>query len=308
LWERFKVAGAPRWRRFRGLPLWGQGLGWVVFVVLLPVVFVAALVLLGLGLTVWRSPPDERAHKSALRAARGRLKTAERTHQGTIRSAEKDMERANKSLQASIAAAENELAGLKSPHGRLLGSYNGCRLYELWVQTPQGSGPVAGAKATCDTASNLMVKSRATLTRMAAGGLLLGPLGAILSLGFKKHKEVDRRELYLLIETPTFAGVVQCPADQGLAARNFAAAVVSAGLNAGRVASGRPAQIDAVQQKVDQLRADGGRVPDAERALESARNDEAALRAIEEARGAVAALEPGPSTLAIGAAATSEDR
>ena len=138
---------------------------------------------------------------------------------------------------------------------------------------------------------------------MAAGGLVLGPLGAVLSLGFKKHKVDDQRELYLMIETPNFATVVQCPPNQGLTAREFAAAVVSAGLNADRVAAARPQQIADATQRLEALRTERGGVPQAERALEAARNDDARMRAIETGRRALAELEEHTPSMGTTAAA-----
>jgi hypothetical protein len=106
-----------------------------------------------------------------------------------------------------------------------MAEYRGVKLWELWVSTPIGQGPALGVRATCDVASSLVVTQRATLTRMATGGLLLGPLGAVLLLGFQKKNIEDHRELFLLIEAPRFAGIIQCPSREEAKARRFAMAI-----------------------------------------------------------------------------------
>jgi hypothetical protein len=97
-------------------------------------------------------------------------------------------------------------------------------LYHDRLQTPHGTayfsdGPV---RATVDTAGNLAVGRRATLTRMAAGGLLFGALGAVVAgAGFKKDKRYDERELYLLVEAPKFASIGEFEPEYGAQVREF---------------------------------------------------------------------------------------
>lgn len=107
------------------------------------------------------------------------------------------------------------------------------KLYTDRLQTPHGiayfrDGPVA---ATVDTAGNLAVGRRATLTRMAAGGLLFGSLGAIVAgAGFKKDRVHDARELYLLIESPNLLSVGEFDPSKGAALRDFAVRINNASL------------------------------------------------------------------------------
>jgi hypothetical protein len=268
---------------------------WIGVVLLSPVVavtvLVGAVVLMVLGFTVWRLPKEEREYEARVRAARRSLKAAEKSHQDSINAARKNVAQQEQLFNQATSSYEARLSQLRDPRGRRLASYAGYVLYELWIQTPHGEGPVAGTTATCDTAGNIAMKSRATLTRMAAGGLLLGPLGAILSLGFKKHKTVDQRELYILVEGPSVASVVQCPVNQGLAARQFAAAAVTAGLNAERIARERPAEIATVEHQLRDLRDSRGGIPAAEQAFSAATNNESRLNEIESRRSALGEIE-----------------
>ena len=57
---------------------------------------------------------------------------------------------------------------------------------------------------------------------MAAGGLLFGPIGAVVAgAGFKKDREHDARELYLLVETPDFASIGEFEPRHGAQVREF---------------------------------------------------------------------------------------
>jgi Short C-terminal domain len=80
-----------------------------------------------------------------------------------------------------------------------------------------------------DTAGNLAIGKRATLTRMATGGLLLGPLGAVIGgAGFKKDKQYDTWELYLLVEAPEFESIGEFEPQYGAQVREFAVDVHNA--------------------------------------------------------------------------------
>jgi hypothetical protein len=291
---RFKSRTVRIWRGFRSWPLWVQIPCWVVAACFSVFTLMAALlglvVVLFLGLTFWRHPASHREIHKQLGAATKEVKSAESDHQKLIKTSEKQLAQVQKAYDKQVANYQSQLTALRNPMGRQLGMYQGCVLSELWISTPQGSGPVAGASASCDTASNMVVKSRATLTRMAAGGLVLGPLGAVLSLGFKKQKVDDHRELYLLIETSTFASVVECPPDQGVKARQFAAAVMTAGMNADAIAQQRPKQIATAEEQLATFQLSGGGVPEATIALDAVKLDPERLAAIEQRRAAVATL------------------
>ena len=79
-------------------------------------------------------------------------------------------------------------------HGKRLGKCHGVTLFERMIATPQGTASLIGARAGVDTAGNLAVTKRATITRTVAGGLVAGPVGAVKGgAGFKKTKEIDAR-------------------------------------------------------------------------------------------------------------------
>lgn len=122
------------------------------------------------------------------------------------------------SLQRDLRAAEKKLKALRSPQP--IADCSGVALYDDYrVMTPEGEHDITeSTKATVDTAGNLSVTRRGTLTRFALLGF--GP-----ALLFKKKDVHDRRELYLLLEDSEWASVVACNPDEGLSARKLAQAI-----------------------------------------------------------------------------------
>ena len=141
-------------------------------------------------------------------------------------------------VSSSVVVAEPKQPGWMERH-----KVEKCGKLELrydCLKTPDGTAYFADGptKTTVDTAGNLAVTKRATLTRMAAGGLLtlpFAPLGAVIAgAGFKKGKKLDTRELYLMIETPNFVSVNQFKPDEGKEVRKFAAKITNTSMAASR--------------------------------------------------------------------------
>lgn len=85
--------------------------------------------------------------------------------------------------------------------------------------------PLPGTAATVQTAGQL--RERTTATRVAAGAILAGPLGAVLGGLFRK--KIDDRTLFLTIEGDGYAWVVEVDIKEERQARQFAAALNVAG-------------------------------------------------------------------------------
>lgn len=93
--------------------------------------------------------------------------------------------------------------------------FAGIVLTDDYIQHKDGSGPVAGARATVDTAGQM--RHRITATRL----VLTGPL----ALAWRKKK--DDRELFLTVEGQGFAICVAVDPRDGKRARQFAARINS---------------------------------------------------------------------------------
>ena len=131
---------------------------------------------------------------------------------------------------ANKRAKEQELAEAKARLSALAPppvlTCTGASLHEGYVVTGDGTyyiGP--STKATVDTAGNIAVTRRATLTRFALLGF--GP-----ALLFQKKQVHDARELYLLIEDDDWMTIVACDPSEGEKVRRVAARINEMAKNA----------------------------------------------------------------------------
>ena len=258
----------------------------MVFVVLLLIV----LAVLGLVLYRRRGGAEARAHRKRERELGKELATVTKRHTVAIKAAQKDVKSAQSAYDKRTQAVARELTELRNPDGRRLAAYRGFTLHELAISTPQGKGDLIGTTASVDSAGNMSVTRRGTLTRTVAGGVLLGPVGAVIGgAGMKKAVKHDDRELYLTVETPTVAAVVQCPAEQGMKARQFAAQINTAAKQAPAIAESRPGQIADAESRLAVAKADTAALNAAESKLAQVTADPVMRAAIEAAQQSVAA-------------------
>jgi hypothetical protein len=112
----------------------------------------------------------------------------------------------------------------------------GVLLTAEYVQIANGRHPLTpDVQARVNAAGSLAAyaKSRSTLTRMGAGGAMLGPVGMLIGANAKKSKDVkvDTRELYLLVEAETWAETVKLNPGKGKEARALGQAINLAARN-----------------------------------------------------------------------------
>jgi hypothetical protein len=196
---------------------------------------VAVLVLLGilarrsgwqrLPLGLRRAPGEVRHARAVRRRAAWRARRARWSRRWELDAADRAVTTAERARAKQLAQLDDRIEALVDPRGKRVAAFGGCFLHEFVLLTPGGEAPLDAVEASVDTAGNLSVTKRATLTRMAAGGLLLGGLGAVLSLGFQKKEQQDTRELYLLLDAGPASVVIQADPDAGAEVRRFASAV-----------------------------------------------------------------------------------
>jgi hypothetical protein len=257
------------------------------------VVAVAVVVILGVVTVAVRSllriPAEvRRAHLDVARATSG-LRRARAGHARTVRAEQSALRRAERAHSAAVAALDRRVAALEDPRGRRIASIGPVTLHELRILTPAGEVDLDGVEATVDTAGGLSESKRTTLTRLAVGGLVLGPLGAILALGFPKRRTVDTRELFLLVEAGPASCVVQVRPDDGATVRAFAVQVNAA---AAAVAARRIAIADELagaRKALGETREDLSTLDAARSRLAAARTDATALAAVAAAEVTLAA-------------------
>lgn len=162
---------------------------------------------------------EQAEHLDALRAE---VKEARKNVRSQERIYKRRVNQARRNLQKVQATGNKQLLSLNGRQGFV-------RLTPTEIQVPEGTFPVTGSlTAEADVAGELIVKRRSTLTRMAAGGVLLGPLGVLLGAAAQKTTHIDEREIYLLIEGDGFASLVICKPNQEKQAFQAAAQIVKA--------------------------------------------------------------------------------
>lgn len=179
----------------------------------------------------------EKARIAAMSPAERKQHDARLEYQNRISAAVKALDAATKARSARLKACEKALTQAQAFGGQQIAHYRGkdgaASVGLTAITVPQGTFELtASVFATVDTAGNLATSSRSTLTRIAAGGLLFGPVGAIVGGVAKKTRTHDTRELYLLIQGENFATLITCNPNDGQHVRQFAMAVRQAALNA----------------------------------------------------------------------------
>jgi hypothetical protein len=183
------------------------------------------------------SPTEREAHDAQIAYAAD-VKSAELVHKGEVKARESRMKAATKGLAAANALGSRSIGSIRGKEGTISAN-------ELMISINGASYPLdSSISARVDTAGNFATSSRTTFTRVAAGGLLFGPVGAIVGASAKKNKSHDLRELYLLVEGPEFAAMLTCNPDHGSRVRQFATALKQAGLAAPQVLAHRVGQIE----------------------------------------------------------------
>ena len=185
-----------------------------------------------LGFWLWRrkktADPAVTAAKQELSQHSKALKVAQKQRDDSIKNGQRQVAEAQKKYNQHVTSAQKKLVELQDPKGKRLGSYHGVRLYERWIETPHGSGPVRDTVASVDT----QVSSRITATRLVTLG--------VFALAAKKKTGA----IYLSIDNPQLASVVECPKDDNTKARQFAVQITNAGKAAAAIEERLPALIE----------------------------------------------------------------
>jgi len=247
-----------------------------VLAVLVPVVLVA------------RMPAGERRARVGVIRAGIALRRARAAHAALIRTAERGVRSVERTHSSRLAELDQRIVALEDPRGVRLDAYGPVTLHALRIVTPAGEAPLDGAEASVDTAGALSERKRTTFTRLAIGGALLGPLGAVLALGFPKRKKVDDRELYLLIEAGAASCVLQVQPDDGARVRAFATQINAAAAHVAQRRTRTATELAAARLELAEVREDHSALDAARERLAAARTDTAALVAIGGAEQALA--------------------
>jgi hypothetical protein len=235
----------------------------------------------------------EKAHRDRIKTAERQLQSGQRVRSQALEEATKVVRSAEKERERAIASAQASLNEWQNPRsGRKLETCQDVTLWENQIRTAQGTSPILGTHATVDTAGNLMVTKRVTLTRLVA----LGVIGGLL---FQKKQKDDTRELYLLVETPNFVNVTKCSADAGQRVRQFAARINTAALQASKREEQRPAMVARYEAELRQATQNVSAIEAAQQRLAVGEADRGLLTPIEEAQSALALVQADTTEIEI---------
>lgn len=190
------------------------------------------------------------------------LKSERRGFAGRVKQAEKDLRAVRKQHEHGIRAAERELAQARQP--AFIGHAGKIRVFEDHVETPEGRHPLdEQVQASVQTAGNMTVTQRVTLTRVVG-------LGVVGGLVLPKKTKHDDRDLYFAIEHPQWASMAQLNPDVGAAARQVVRNTNLAARNVAANSKRRQQLITSATEQVRRARQDTDAVDHAQRALAAA--------------------------------------
>lgn len=173
-------------------------------------------------------------HSTKIRNARVELVRATKEYDATLRQAKKTYSRLEQSLEQrssegrrAIREADvhgrNKLAEFSGIDGKLI-------LHEHTLTIKGNTYAITpDIRAEVSRTGEFTSRDRSTVTRIAAGGLLFGPAGAIAGGMVKKNKTNDLREIYILVESEEFAAVITCSPNSGMEAQQIVAEINNAG-------------------------------------------------------------------------------
>jgi hypothetical protein len=177
---------------------------------------------------------DERAEREA-----------DKEHAAQVKAAERAAENARKEYATAVATAENELATAQRPRQLAQIGWLSLILYDDRIATPDGTSMLSPAVAASVETSGTLSR-RITATRLVTLG--------VFALAAKKKR--DDRELYVVIDTPSFTSVKQLKADKGPQARQFAAKVNTQAKQATGAIRAREQRVAEAQAALEHVKVD----------------------------------------------------
>ncbi|MEI8228969.1 MAG: hypothetical protein WCH77_12015 [Planctomycetota bacterium] len=192
---------------------------------------------------------QKKSNFKKLLAPKRKLSEAEKKMVSDVKAARKNYAKAASENALRVDAITKELNYLNDPRGKLVGAGGGVpgvKVYERWIDTPQGSGSIVGVKATAE--DNTSINKRLSATRIVALGIF----------ALAAPKKSGSGHAYVVIEGPhvngvaTFAGTKSESA--GPAAFSFAALVNNAARNALVIESTRPEQVIQKEAELSELK------------------------------------------------------
>jgi hypothetical protein len=227
--------------------------------------------------------------EAEIREAERRLEDARAARENGLRELEEQVRMRELERASALADLERALRTVRIPlPGAVLARFADVTLYESRVDTPDGRGPLQGAKATVGTAKELWEAERELINR-------LGLLEAAQARRFHDALAAGGDdESFLLITTPHVRSLVPVSGGSEAEARGFAIELTNAAKEVRRHWAGWESQVKAAEAALQAAIADTAAIDEARAALERAAADPELSRAVEEAEAELKRLStPG---------------
>jgi hypothetical protein len=184
------------------------------------------------------------------RGPRRKLTDAEKLLLRDVKASQKNLKAVLKTNKSTLTKLQNDLATWNSSQGRMVVATGGVKVFQRWIQTPQGSGSIVGVVASAE--DNTSISKRLTATRMVTLG--------IFSLAAPKKK--GGGFAYVVIEGPSVSGVATFQGtkgqDAGPKAFKLAALINNTARNAVALENQRPDEVARLNAEIAKIRAAPG--------------------------------------------------
>ncbi len=219
------------------------------------------------------------AHQAAVDQARAGLNAAERARADAISAARGALDEAERSAAEALAGHRARVKALRAPGpGAEIARFGAVVLFERVIDTPEGRGLAAGARAAVVRVEQLFDEHRDLVDGLAELGGYAGRLMSEADWMWPGHH-------FLLVETPTVTSLVPVAADEVEVARQFAGMVEA---TATAATAARAAARQALAAAEAELRSAGA---GSEKAVAAARARLAKVEADPKLQGAVTAAQ-----------------
>ena len=188
----------------------------------------------------------EKVHSGTVKSIRKELRDAEREHERAVRASQAELDRRGKERTQRIESAQKRYDSIRATLAPMeTARFGKSVLYEDRVVTKQGEALLQrGVTALADTAAKIAIARPGAVARLAASGTVNGR-------AFRSAQGYDARRFYLLIEAPELVALLPCRAGDEQAAKEFAARVNVAALNARRIEREREETLGDAQHELD---------------------------------------------------------
>ena len=188
----------------------------------------------------------EKGREQELKALRRKLSNAERAYGRAERMAQASLAQQKKVREQGIAEAKKRYESIcKTLAPMEVDRFKKAVLYEDRIVTKQGEEPLQpGVTAVADTAARIAISRPIAVAELSASGVIDGR-------AFRSARGYEARRFYVLIEGQSMTALLPCRPNEEQKAKDFAARINVAALNALRVARERKETLEKARREME---------------------------------------------------------